>query len=263
MANASSSSSDMPTWQLRNGEFAGALLDPDTPIPVGAGKNGKPALKRFSVYRNNVVASLMDSLKSAYPSLLAIMGEENFNLVARNYVANCPSKTPMMQNYGDQFAEFIAGFKPLAKSPFLVEVAIAERNWIECHHAIDADVLSAEKLQEIAPEKTLELVFEPHPASRLQASNRALFDLFDARNHWPRQGFQLDSPQSILFTRPDLQTIAMGLHPAMAGFFRSLLDGESLGAAIGGAMEMEADFDPAAAISLMLESGGFSAIRSH
>jgi hypothetical protein len=246
-----------------NFEFANALLDPDVPLPNGIGHKDKPAPKRFAVYRNNVVVSLMETLRSAYPSLLAIMGQENFDLVARNFVVAHPPKTPMMQNYGEGFADFLADFKPLAKSPFLEDVARAERYWIEASHAADSSALQAADLQDLPPEKSLELCLNAHPATRILSSPFAVFDLFNARNTWPPSGFVLNNPQAILITRPGFTAMAFGLDPAMAGFFQALLDASPLGEAIGTAMDLQEDFDPAAAITLLIESGAFCPIETN
>ena len=47
--------------------FAAALLDPDAALPPGViDPRGRPAPKRFAVYRNNVASSLVDALKARW-----------------------------------------------------------------------------------------------------------------------------------------------------------------------------------------------------
>ena len=59
----------------RQREFAAALLDPELPTPPGlVGPDGKPSPRRFAVYRNNVVAGLMGTLKDAFPAVCRIVG---------------------------------------------------------------------------------------------------------------------------------------------------------------------------------------------
>ncbi len=90
-----------------NPAFAAALLDPDIAIPAEVtGPDGGPATRRYGVYRNNVVVSLMEALRGSFPSVLAIMGEENFARVARNFVASHPPRSAMMQRYGEEFRKF-------------------------------------------------------------------------------------------------------------------------------------------------------------
>lgn len=67
-----------------NEDFGRAIFDADMHIPNGiVGPDGKAAPVRFGVYRNNVIVSLIDAMRDAYPSVLAILGEENFARVAR------------------------------------------------------------------------------------------------------------------------------------------------------------------------------------
>ena len=47
----------------RHESFARALLDPSAGVPAGLLRpDGAPAARRFDIYRNNVVASLVDAL---------------------------------------------------------------------------------------------------------------------------------------------------------------------------------------------------------
>lgn len=242
---------------LRNHSFASALLDPDAQIPEGVGKEGVISPKRFSVYRNNVVVSLMEAVKAAYPSIAAIMGEENFNLVARNFVAFHPPKSPLMQQYGGDFPNFLKNFKPLQKSPFLVDVAEAEKAWLQAFHAKDEAVLSPEDLAQITPEETMNLKFEVHSAGHLIESAFPVHDLFLARFEWPAPNIDLEQSQGILISRPELDCISTSLTQSQSVFFRSLFSGETLAAAIGSGMEIEEAFDASVAISIMLQTGIF------
>ncbi len=60
----------------RQRAFAEAVLNPAQPVPPGLiGPDGEPDAKRFAVYRNNVVAGLVDALKQAFPAVLRIVGD--------------------------------------------------------------------------------------------------------------------------------------------------------------------------------------------
>lgn len=77
--------------------FTNALLDPAQPTPDGLiDPNGRVAGKRFDVYRNNVVHSLIDAMGDAFPALKKIVGEDFFDAMAGVYVRAHPPKTPMM-----------------------------------------------------------------------------------------------------------------------------------------------------------------------
>ena len=84
--------------------FAEALLDADQPIPYGiAAHNAAVPARRFAVYRNNVVASLVKALKSRFAVVEKIVGEEFFAAMARVFVKERPPRSPLLATYGDYF----------------------------------------------------------------------------------------------------------------------------------------------------------------
>ena len=63
--------------------FAGALFDAERPIPRGiTAHNAAIPTRRFAVYRNNVVVGLRNALKSRFPVVEKIVGEEFFAAMA-------------------------------------------------------------------------------------------------------------------------------------------------------------------------------------
>ena len=62
------------------GRFAAGLTDPTCPTPSGViGPRGKSAVKRYTVYRNNVTVSLIDALAAIYlMAFLSASGEVGF-----------------------------------------------------------------------------------------------------------------------------------------------------------------------------------------
>src|SRR5205807_2161977 len=128
----------------RQRTFSAALLDSDLPAPPGLlGPDGEPSPRRFSVYRNNVVVGLVEALKANYPAVCRIVGEDFFGAMARDYVVARPPTSPILLDYGGDFAAFIAGFEPTANLPYLADVARFERAWSEAYHACEACALDA------------------------------------------------------------------------------------------------------------------------
>src|SRR5262245_42138387 len=75
-------------------DFAAALLDPDRPVPAAlTAHNGVHPRKRFAVYRNNVVVSLINALRTRFPATEAILGAEFFFATARSFVAAHPPRS--------------------------------------------------------------------------------------------------------------------------------------------------------------------------
>jgi len=253
------------TQYCGNQEFAPALLDPDLDIPAGmVGPDGNLAPKRFSVYRNNVVLSLMEAMAETFPAIKIIVGEENFATVSRIFISSHPPSSPMMQAYGDLFPEFLRDFGPLQSFPFLEDVAKVEICWINAYHAADANPLDGAVLGAIDPETLIETSFAPHPAADLVTSNYALHHLFSSRNG---EGGALNFKkcahiQSVLITRAQLSVEVHELDHAGTAFFKNILQANTLGQCIEQAMEADKNFEPSSAITLMLTSGAVTSLSN-
>ena len=241
--------------QSLNQHFSRALLDPELSIPTGiVGPDGKSAPKRFGVYRNNVVVSLIEALKDAYPSVFSVLGEKNFVPTARNYIAAYPPKSPMMQEFGDKFAHFLESFSPLKTSPFLVDLAKAERAWLVAYHAADDDIIDPQSLGSVLPDQVMDVTFKKHAAAWIQASQFPLFALYCRRDD-DSADVDLTQSQNILISRPGTDVIVRHVGVGDCLFFEQIFAGETLGIAIGAAMEIEEEFDAANAIGILLQSG--------
>lgn len=248
-------------WQ--SAVFGSALLDLKVDVPDELRDHQhRKAGKRFDVYRNNVVSSLMEALRKVYPSLVVIMGEANFNTVARIYVTQHPPHEAMMASYGTGFDRFLESFTPLYKSPFLADVARAERAWLDAYHAPDLAPLAGDALLGLQPDALMGLTFTPHPATLLLQSAYPVADLYAYRTEVPAHGVNLDEAQALLITRPFLEVDVRALDPGQASLFAALISGRSLGEAIEEHMAIKPETDLGALIGLLLTSGAFTATHT-
>jgi uncharacterized membrane protein YphA (DoxX/SURF4 family) len=151
----------------RQWEFGLAILNPAQPVPVGlAGPGGQSSLRRFSVYRNNVVVGLIDVLKDAFPAVRRIVGDDFFKCLAHGYIVKEPPRSPILLEYGAGFPAFIAAFEPASPLPYLADVARLERSWTEAYHAPEAAPLDPASLTALAPDDFAGLAFTAHPSLR-------------------------------------------------------------------------------------------------
>lgn len=247
-------------YNVTQDTFSSLLLDPELPCPKGlVSPSGKVDVKRFSVYRNNVVVGLTGAIADIFPAIQRLLGEEAFMSLARLFVADNPPTSPLMFQYGSGFAEFLEAFEPLKDYPYLGDVARIERLWLDCFHAADAEPIAPDALSAFPPESLGDLVFEPHPAARLFSSQYAAVSIFSAN----RQGTAMDginpaAPEDCLISRPDAQVDVRHIPQAATVFFQTLFDGQTLGEAANAASNQDPEFDISMAISTMLEAGVFT-----
>ena len=214
--------------------FAGALLNPEAPVPAGVvGPEGRPAPKRFAVYRNNVTASLIDALATAFPVVEKIVGPEFFAAMAAEFVRAHPPSSPLLMFYGEAFPGFLKSFEPVRHLAYLPDVAALEQARRLAYHARDVEPLGPEFLAAV-PQQTLgTLRLALHPAVHILRSSHPVLSIWE----WnqvanPEQPAKLpDGGEDVLVTRPELEVELIRLPVGGAQFLRALRRGATLGEA--------------------------------
>jgi hypothetical protein len=243
--------------------FSGALLRPDRETPsLVTGPAGKGATKRYNVYRNNVTVSLIEALADIYPAVRRITGEEFFRAMARFHLRETPPRSPLLFEYGREFPAFITRYEYAQDMPWLADVARIERAWLDAYHAADAEPLSPSALAPVPAERTCDLTFTPHPATRIVRSRFAAVTIF-AANRSPDPFDRIDAaePEDGLITRPGLEVVVRHLPAGGADLLSALIAGEALGVATDKALRACPFFDIGAAIASMIEAGAFASLR--
>ncbi|MEO1329815.1 MAG: DNA-binding domain-containing protein [Pseudomonadota bacterium] len=204
--------------------FARALLDPSAPTPADlATLGGRPAAKRFAVYRNNVTLSLIDAVRAAFPSVRALAGAEAFDAAAARFVRESPPTSPVMIAYGAAFPDWLRAYPPAAARPDLADLAALDWALREAYHAADAPALSQTAFARLAAglddAGAGALAFDVHPAVRVVASEHALFGLWRRARGLEAEpeageGEPPDAGRTVLVTRPELE---VSVYAAPAG----------------------------------------------
>lgn len=242
--------------------FAAGMLNPDAPKPSEIiGPNGKAANKRYDVYRNNVTVSLINAVADIYPAVQKIVGEDYFRAMAREYVRAHPPKSPLLFLYGQNFGDFIDGFEPAKKLPYLGDVARIERAWLTAYHAADLAPLAPAQLGLIEPERLAEICFQPHPATFIISSDYPAHDIFLMnRGFMELSKVDMDKPQALMMTRPQTDTRLVLLNKSEHGFMNAILEGRSLGEAATLATEADVNFDLNHNLQMLLATGATTQI---
>lgn len=242
-------------------EFARALLDPDAPPPKGLVAPGGVATRRFAVYRNNVVVGLIEALEQRFPVCLRLVGDEFFRAMAGVYVRRCPPRSPILAEYGDDFASFVAGFEPARDLPYLPDVARLEYAIGRAYHAADAAPLPLEVIQSIPGDVLGDLSVSLHPSLQLAPSQYPIVSIwrtntFDAQ----AQGVELGCAEDALVVRPRLDVEAYLLPAGGHAFLQALVADETLSAATDAGQRATPDFDLTACFRILLSSGAIIAV---
>ena len=114
----------------------------------------------ISIYRNNMQASLQDVVSDTYPVGLRLTGEPFFRAMARYYIASNPSNHKSLNDYGEDFADFVLTFAPAKDLPYLSDLLRLE--WFIHKAWIGPDLLKLDlnALAEIEADNHDKLVFK-------------------------------------------------------------------------------------------------------
>ena len=241
-------------------DFAAKLRDSSP----GAAPDGFPdaAARRFRVYRNNVRVALVEALAAAYPAVLGLVGTEFFERMALVYASDRPATERTLNLYGEEFADFIAGFAPARELPYLADVARLERAVLEARHAADAPALDPAALTALgAGLASARLI--PHPATRLVRSEYPVAEIWRANTgDTPPEGELVveAGAAGALALRPALAVSVESLTPGRCAFAEALLAGGDLAAAHGAAASLEEEFDVIPAFRDLLAAGAFAGV---
>ncbi|SDB28343.1 DUF2063 domain-containing protein [Pseudomonas sp. NFACC13-1] len=222
--------------------FAAALLDPRKACPSGlVSTNGAGPESRFAVYRNNVLSSLINALADNYPVVAQLVGEEFFRAMAGVYAQSTPPRSPVMNDYGGDFAEFIEHFEPAASVPYLADVARLERLHVQAWHAADAEPMAQERIVAALSSPALagHLKIGLHPSLRLLQSPYAVVTIWAAHQHQAPVPFETFPPQNALVLRNGLDVEVFAISHAAHGFIAALQQGSSLTAAIEASIDLD------------------------
>ncbi|MGB8812639.1 MAG: DNA-binding domain-containing protein [Paracoccaceae bacterium] len=186
-------------------EFAMALTAPDAPRPAHVlDATGHGGTTRYDIYRNNVTVGLTDALAANFPVVRDLVGPEFFSAMAREFLRSHPPRLPIMAFYGDEFADWLAAFPPVASLPYLPGVARLEALRRHSIHAADAAPLDASVLAEAPQEQFGELRLQPHPSARWMTDAQPVLAIWNRHNGQPAAS---EPAGEILLCRPAMTVL--------------------------------------------------------
>jgi hypothetical protein len=246
--------------------FASALLAEQSVCPPGLQTwNGSDPARRFAVYRNNVVVSLIDALADTYPVARQLVGEDFFRSMARIYARGNPPVSPVLASYGAGFAAFIAAFPSAAAVPYLADIARLEWMYVRSFYAADVDPVETTEIAALLAdaEGLPQAHFELHPSVTVMASAYAVASLWAAHQDLlSLSGVHPEMAESVLVQRIGLSVEVQRIGRGTMDFISRVQQGECLAAAADAALDIDSSFDLARCLALLIHSGAIVAIHT-
>jgi len=247
-------------WSAAQSEFADALLDAERSVPpMLTSHTTRTPTRRFAVYRNNVVFSLIGALRTRFPVVERIVGVECFAAMARHFIAAHPPQSPVLMFYGDDFPDFIAACLP--ELPYLPDVARLEAARTHAYHAADAEPIEPASLRALDPDDLASALVALQPSLRIVRSRHPIVTIW-AMNSGETELRPLadEEPEDALVVRPRDAVSVIKLPPGGAAFLEALEAGTTLATAAMLAMQQDANFDLAANLAGLIASGAMVAV---
>ena len=215
-----------------------------------------PVAGAMAVYRNTVIHGAVEALKSNYPVVAQIVGDEMFEGLAAEYALASPPRSPVLALYGEAFPDWLKQQEWVADLPYLPDVATVERLHVECLMAADADALTAGDPSELSGRRlklhpAVRFTWVPTPAMSIWLAHQQPLPS-DIAPEW--------KPEGALFVRPSPFTMhAPRIGAAAHRILSGIRLGERAGQSTAAAARLYPDSDPKAVFASLLHLGVFAA----
>jgi len=246
-----------PLLELQRG-FADVLMAHSDAADAAAWVDGAglEPTARLAIYRNAVAGNLAASLRTSYPTVLALVGGGFFDAVAERYRRLHPSCCGNLQRFGDAFPEFLQALPEARPLEYLPD--IARLDWLRqvsalAPDAVPADAAAMAAASEAEPRR---LRIRLHPSLQWMGSPYAVLTLwqwcrspadtaprFDRRAEW------------ILLWRDGDDVAMAAVEPATFRCIGALGAGADLASAYAAAAGIDAGFDLRSCLGDLLARG--------
>lgn len=120
--------------------------------------------RRLGIYQYAYFARLEEALAEDFPALHAVLGDQAFTELCREYSRCHPSSHPSLRWFGAQMAGFLSRSEPYRSYPLLSELARFEWLLIMAFDTEDAPVLGEADAARVPPQQWPGLRIALHPA---------------------------------------------------------------------------------------------------
>jgi hypothetical protein len=247
--------------QLR---FASALFEGSDAVVSPLLTDVAPSARaRLGVYRNNLREGFIKTLALEFPVVEKPVGADFFRHTALDFLLQHPSQRGDLTYVGAPFATWLRGRFGNGDYAWLPD--IAELEWALQEVAIApvcAGVPTA-ALEDVAPHRYQDLIFEANPATRLVESRFPVVRIWQSNQpDAAQESVDLDSGGDHVLLRRHMDDLEfVHLPAAHFTFARMLARGTPLGLATDAVLAVDPDFDLTRALRALMLAGAFARIE--
>lgn len=157
------------------------------------------ATEQFAIYQSSVIGAKQKALKETYPVCYKLVGEDFFIAMINRYIPQTQSQSPDLENYGEDFSQFIAGFEPAKSVPYLSDVARLELACHRLYNAAEFTPFDIQKLAEFNQENGGKIIFQLAPRSALISSPYPIHCIWEVSQDNYQGDFNIAFPENVTF----------------------------------------------------------------
>ena len=200
-------------------------------------------LSHLQIHRNTMQASLLNTLRQTYPLILALLGSDFFDVAAREYIREYPSRSGNLHDYGAYFSEFLLSYQPVQTLIYLTEVAEFEWTIHDIYLAANHPAYAAHSLATFTPEQHVNLRFTLNPAAALRKCYYPMLKIIELCQTNPHKKIDLhQGGVNLLVLRKDYEIQLISLTDADFAFLSALSQNATLVEALQAAEVIDAHY---------------------
>jgi len=247
--------------QLR---FVAALFEGTDAIVSAqiAGTTPTPAA-RLGVYRNNLREGFIKTLALEFPVVERLVGRDFFRQTALDFLLQHPSRRGDLAHVGAPFAAWLRVHFGTGDYAWLPDVAELEWALQEVAVAPGCAAVPMADLADVPAHRYQDLVFEPHPATRLFESNFPIVRIWQS-NQSGAAAETVDlaaGGETVLVRRRGDELEFLRLMPSHFAFARMLARRTPLGLATDASLAIDPSFELGLALRSLMLAGAFARIE--
>jgi hypothetical protein len=230
------------------------------PAPERADANRR-RLRARSDTRTISVDGLIRSLRTDYPAVRRLLGDDSFARVAQSFAASGLTRPASAPHLAQAFPHYLRTLGHSSSIEYVADVAELEAARARARHAPDIDPLDRRSFAPLSAAQFTDVTVILHPSVSLVTSRFPIVAVWRANCSDSETIIDRWLPQSALIARPHRGVEVSVLPAGGYAFMTALADGLPIAAAIRAAAIQDQDFDLGANLTMLVESNIVTDIR--
>jgi len=216
----------------------------------------------MGIYQNSAIANITHSLILTYPVIEKLLGEEFFSAMCREFIYLTWPKSGNMDDYGVEFADFLAEFEHAKHLLYLKDVARLE--WAFHQSSLANDALSTDWSTLAQASDILQLTFLVTPSLSLISSTFPIDKIWHLNQDNASADMEVefsdeqDNNTFIVLFRQQLKTVVLPITVGEFTLLKAFENQETFEKAIIAASAKQGDFSVDNSLKKFIELGVIS-----